>query len=125
MIRGSRFVQLVGNMDKKRNNTKVNIINYKKNANSILGRKNRYKNMLNKNKSNLNLIKNIEENFISNRMKEKEEMHKRLKEVISLTKRINNNFKKKLYNSRKGSDNSSNYFTNLDNGINFNSINIG
>lgn len=113
-------------MDKKRNNTKANIINYKKNVNSILGRKNRYKNMLNKNKNNLNLIKNIEENFISNRMKEKEEMHKRLKEVISLTKRINNNFKKKLYYFRKnGSDNSSNYFTNLDNGTNFNSINIG
>ena len=110
---------------RKGNNMKESIINYKKNVNNFLNTKKEYKNILDKNRNILNLIKNIKENLYTNRMKEKEETHKRLKEVISLTKRFNNNFKRKFFSLRKNyHDNNTNYFTNFENSKHFNSMNL-
>ena len=118
-------------IDQKKNNQKSNIIKYKKN--SLLNSKNkkRYSNLINKNKSTISLIKNIEGNLLTNRIKEKNETHTRLKEIISLTKRLNTNFKKTIFNLRKNGscynfnlEKSSKNLLNLDSGIDFNSVKL-
>lgn len=115
----------------KKNNKISNIINYKNNVLLNKKNKNKYKNLINKNKSALSLIKNIEGNLLTKRIKEKNETHKRLRDMISLTKRINTNFKRTLFNLRKNGscydinlDKNSNNLLNLDSGIDFNSVKL-
>ena len=117
-------------IDQKKNSQKSTIINYKNNILFSKKNKNNYSNLINKNKSALFLLKNIEANLLANRIKEKNKTHRRLKEIISLTKRINTNFKRALFNLRKNGSSynfnldKSNNILNLDAGIGFNSVKL-
>ena len=87
--------------EKKKNIQKTNINSYKNNSISLcknkLKNKYKFKNLLKQNKKTLSFIKNIEENLITKRIKEKDENQKKLKQITIITNRFNNHFKRKLY----------------------------
>ena len=90
-------------IEKRKDIQNTNIINYKKNIVLSANNKTNYKNkiVLNKNKNTLSILKNIEDNLLSTRLKEKNEKFKRLKKIASLTKRYSNTFRRKLFTLRQ------------------------
>ena len=109
--------------DQKKKKCKTGILNYKSNSihNTKFKNQNLYKNIINENKNMLSFIKNIEDNLLTNRITEKNITHRRVKEIASLTKRFNNDFRLRLYNLRKNNSNNSCNFDNSNNYIKFNS----
>lgn len=89
-------------LDKKKKFLKSNIINYKTNVLSLtMKNSNKYKCIINKYKNTLSLIKNNQGNILTNRIKEKQIINIKKKEIDSLSLRFNNDFKNKIYTLRK------------------------
>ena len=89
--------------DIKKKKNKEKIINYKRNASMSHRNNNKYQDLLKQNKNNLILLNNIKKKLFTNRLLEKNEKHIKVKEINSLTKKINNIFKRKLVSIKKNS----------------------
>jgi len=88
--------------DIKKKKNKEKIINYKRYASmSHRNNNNKYEELLKQNKNNLLFLNNIKKKLFTNRLLEKNEKHIKVKEINSLTKKINNIFKRKLVSIKK------------------------